>query len=407
MSRSTAGHYVTTAAIVQASPGYRELRIDVRRQGEADPFALIALRPSTGDTADVLAAFGWRLVGDLEYVAGPNEERGRVEPCTPAEHSAAECMRNTVRREIRARVLARLAHPTARHFHPVLLNGDHSRDPIGWTFRVGEGEDRTYAWITATGRLCPGVGVPSVVDAKRNLRHEVSAAMVEEQPPADDAAYAQLQAQSGDALARTLLIVRNGGDLELPEDQAPADEEQPPPFKRGDRIVCADGVTRTVEAMAPTVTGEPARVVVEGGAEWIAENCLRANWEDVLAAHRRCNAAGARVRSNPDPDDPEWRAALAELGDTLDFLKQADATVRVALAEDAAREAARRVHADACQFQPVHRPGEDEPSGWSFATAYGAATRYGVVTRLAEVSPVGLYEYRTTAERAFLYGGAS
>lgn len=324
---------------------------------------------------------------------------------TPADNSAAECMRNTVRREIRARTLARLAHPTARHFHPVLLNGDHSRDPIGWTFRVGQGEDRTYAWVTATGRVCPGAGVPSVVDAKRNLRHECMAAMVEEQPPADDAAYARLQSQTGDALARTLLIVRNGGTLDLPEDQAPADEEQQAPaFKRGDRIVCADGVTRTVEAMAPEIAGEPARVVVEGGAEWIAENCLRANWEDVLAAHRRCNAAGARVRSNPDPDDPEWRAALAELGQALDFLKAADATVRVALAEDAARDAAQRVHPDASRFQPVHRPDEDEPSAWSFATAYGAGTRYGIVTRLAEVSPVGLYEYRTTAERAFLYG---
>ena len=403
MSHQPAGHYVTTAAIVQAGPGYRELRIDVRRQGHADALALIALRPSTGDTVDVLAAFGWRLVGDLEYVAGPNEERGRVEPCTPADHAGAEAMRNTVRREIRALTLARLAHPTARHFHPVLLNGDHSRDPIGWTFRVGMGVERTSAWVMADGRLCPDAGVPSVVDAKRNLRHEHMARMVEEQTPADALAYPQLQQQPGDALARLLLIVRNGGTLDLPEEEA-ADEDETPLFKRGDKIVCADGVTRTVETMAPLVAGEPARVVVEGGAEWIAENCRRANWEDVLAAHRRCNAAGARVRSNPDPDDPEWRAALAELGEALDYLRQADRTVRVALAEDEARDAAKRVHPDARGFQPVHRIGEDEPSAWSFATAYGAGTRYGIVTRLAEVSPVGLYEYRTTAERAFLYG---
>ncbi|MFE9776148.1 hypothetical protein ACFYOV_31725 [Streptomyces sp. NPDC005931] len=84
-------------------------------------------------------------------------------------------------------------------------------------------------------------------------------------------------------------------------------------FRKGDRIVCADGVTRTVEGMAPAVTGEPARVVVEGGGERIAGNCLRANWEDVLAAHRRTNAAGIRVRTEPDPTNPEWGAVLTEL----------------------------------------------------------------------------------------------
>ncbi|WP_309317437.1 hypothetical protein [Streptomyces salinarius] len=268
---------------------------------------------------------------------------------------------------------------------------------------MGQGEDRTYAWVTAAGRVCPDAGVPSVVDAKRNLRHECMAAVLEDRPPAD--ALVLDRFQPGDALARTLLAVRRGGTPDPTEGQVSTDEQGAPAFRRGDKVVCADGVTRTVEAMAPAVTGESARVVVEGGAEWIAENCRRANWEDVLAAHRRCSAAGARVRSNPDPGDPKWRAALAELGEALDYLQQADTTVRVALAEDAAREAARRVHPDACRFQPVHRHGEGEPSAWSFATAYGAATRYGIVTRLAEVSPVGLYEYRTTAERAFLYGG--
>jgi hypothetical protein len=218
---------------------------------------------------------------------------------------------------------------------------------------------------------------------------------------ADDAAYAQLQRQPGDVLARLLLIVRNGGDLDLPEDEAPGDEDQAPMFRRGDRIVCADGVTRTVETMAPPVTGEPARVVVEGGAEWIAENCRRANRDDVLDAHRRCNAAGVRVRTNPNPDDPEWRTALAELSDALAFLRQADPTVRVALDEEDAHDAARRVHADAHQFQPVHHLGEDEPCAWSFRTGHGHGARYGIVTRRAEVSPVGLYEYRTTAERAY------
>jgi hypothetical protein len=174
-----------------------------------------------------------------------------------------------------------------------------------------------------------------------------------------------------------------------------------PTFKAGDRIVCADGVTRTVEGMAPEVAGEPARVVVDGGAEWIADNCRRANREDVLAVHRRSQDAALRLRTGLLGPDEDREVILGNLLDALSVLRHIDPTVRVALAEDAARQAAQRVHADACQFQPVHHLDEDEPCAWSFLTGYGAGARYGIVTRLAEVSPVGLYEYRTTAERAY------
>lgn len=399
-------------ATVQAAPGVRELRITIREQGKVDDIALIAVRPMH-DTPDVLAAFGWRLVGSLEYVAGPNEERGEergeVEPCESADTFAAECIRDAVRREIRARSLARLVHPDARlvhpdarHVHPVMLNGDHSRDPIGWTFVTGSGDQRVHGWVTANGRVADGVLNTFRAEAARSVR---GAHMMQLEPvAADAAALARLQEQPAPELARLLLIVRSGGTFpvdEEPAGEAPAEEVEGPVFRKGDRIVCADGVTRTVEGMAPAVTGEPARVVVEGGGEWIAGNCLRANWEDVLAAHRRSNAAGIRVRTEPDPTNPEWRAALAGLGEALDYLRKADPTVRVALDEDDAREAATRVHPDACGFQPIHNPGEGEPVAWTFRTGHGAGSRYGVVTRTADVSPVGLYEYPTTAERAW------
>ncbi|WP_437064632.1 hypothetical protein [Streptomyces sp. enrichment culture] len=397
--------HFATAAIVQAAPGYRELRITIREQGQADDVALIAVRPMH-DTPDVLAAFGWHLVSKLEYVAGPNEERAEVEPCEPADHGGAQALRDAVRREIRARTRARvLVHSSARHFQPVLLNGDHSADPIGWTFVVGVNHDRGHGWVTSTGAVSRGPRIPTRADAARSVRHEYMAQMTEARiEEADDsAAYAQLQQQPGDVLTRLLLIVRNGGTAPVDEEpvEEPAGEVEGPVFRKGDRIVCADGVTRTVEAMAPAVTGEPARVVVEGAGEWIAGNCLRANWEDVLAAHRRSNAALLRVRTEPDPTNPKWRAALTELGEALDYLRKADPTVGVALAEDDAREAATRVHPDASGFQPIHNPGEDEPVAWTFRTGHGAGSRYGVVTRTAEVSPVGLYEYPTTAERAW------
>ncbi|MFE3905448.1 hypothetical protein ACFXPY_35465 [Streptomyces sp. NPDC059153] len=55
----------------------------------------------------------------------------------------------------------------------------------------------------------------------------------------------------------------------------PAAIEQPAapaPFLSGDRVVCGDGNVRTVEGMTHR-TNEPARVVVAGGAEWIASEC--------------------------------------------------------------------------------------------------------------------------------------
>ncbi|MER5359992.1 hypothetical protein [Streptomyces sp. NPDC002785] len=46
----------------------------------------------------------------------------------------------------------------------------------------------------------------------------------------------------------------------------------PAPFLSGDRVVCGDGQVRTVEGMTHRAN-EPARVVVAGGAEWIASEC--------------------------------------------------------------------------------------------------------------------------------------
>ncbi|MFD8609477.1 hypothetical protein [Streptomyces sp. NPDC059631] len=387
--------HFAAAAIVQAAPGIRELRITIREEGRADDFALIAVRPMH-DTQYVLAAFGWRLVSELEYVAGPNEERAEVAPCEPVDHGGAEALRNAVRREIRAHALARLVHPDARHFHPVLLNRAHSADPIGWTYLTGTGEQRAHGWVTAAGRIADGVLNTIRAEAARSVR---GAHLMQWEPiAADETAFARLQQQSGPELARLLLIVRNGGTPSL---KGGAEKAEGPTFRKGDQAICADGVARTVESMAPAVDGEPARVVVQGGGEWVAGNCLRANFSDVLDAHRRSNAAGARVRTEPDPNNPEWRAALGELGAALDYLRKADPTVRAALAEDDARDAAKKVHADACAFRPIHHLGEDEPVAWTFRTGHGAGSRYGVVTRTAEVSPVGLYEYPTTAERAW------
>lgn len=210
-------------------------------------------------------------------------------------------------------------------------------------------------------------------------------------------------AHAEEVAGRCTLCGQDTPDEDAPE--APADEEAPAPlFVAGDLVVCADGVRRTVEGMAPPVAGEPERVIVEGGAEWIAANCRRANRDDLHAARTRQAAAAARVQTEPNTEDPEWRAALAELGEALDFLKLAD-PLYAHLREDEAKQAAATVHADAHDFHPFYEPADSAAlAGWTFRTGHSSGARYGVVTAACQVSPAGLYEYRTTAERAHLYG---
>lgn len=210
-------------------------------------------------------------------------------------------------------------------------------------------------------------------------------------------------AHAEEVAGRCTLCGQDTPDEDAPE--APADEEAPAPlFVAGDLVVCADGVRRTVEGMAPPVAGEPERVIVEGGAEWIAGNCRRANRDDLHAARTRQAAAAARVQTEPNTEDPEWRAALAELGEALDFLKLAD-PLYAHLREDEAKQAVATVHADAHDFHPFYEPADSAAlAGWTFRTGHSSEARYGVVTAACQVSPAGLYEYRTTAERAHLYG---
>ncbi|MGZ9931950.1 hypothetical protein ACXNSR_18985 [Streptomyces sp. NC-S4] len=59
----------------------------------------------------------------------------------------------------------------------------------------------------------------------------------------------------------------------------------------------------------------------------------------VQEARARVNAAGARVRTNPDATDPDWRAALNELDAALEAARQTDPIAREALASAADAEA--------------------------------------------------------------------
>ncbi|MFE9319095.1 hypothetical protein ACFYNV_29035 [Streptomyces albidoflavus] len=211
----------------------------------------------------------------------------------------------------------------------------------------------------------------------------------------------------------------------------------PATFQAGDRILCSDGVARTVRVMAPLVNGEPVRVVVEDGTEWAALNCRRANPEDLAAARLLMSASAARVRQ-ADPDAPQWRAALADLTAAQDYLKAADPDprFRAALAEgevSAARtqaEIEKRKNAAAPaqdqeeqalraevaahfvvlshdgranSFQAVHARGEDSPVAWTYRTGYGHAVRYGWVLaggRLRTEHAVAIYRWQAEEDAA-------
>ncbi|QPL14136.1 hypothetical protein QEH48_gp107 [Streptomyces phage TurkishDelight] len=183
-----------------------------------------------------------------------------------------------------------------------------------------------------------------------------------------------------------------------------------PVFQEGDRIVCADGVARTVRGMAPLIPGEPAHVMVEDGTQWIAGNCRRANPADLACARQASHATAARVRQS-DTDNPQWRAALADLNATHEFLKVAETNgaILVGLAQgevDAAREleelelrsapaeseGERALREEAAAlfmvlshdgqahgFEPVRARGAARPLGWTYRTGFGHDARFGWV----------------------------
>ncbi|MFC8332766.1 hypothetical protein [Streptomyces olivaceus] len=215
----------------------------------------------------------------------------------------------------------------------------------------------------------------------------------------------------------------------------------PVAFQDGDRVVCADGMARTVRGMAPQLPGEPAHVVVEDGTEWIAANCRRANPADVTAARIISNHTAARVRRDPDPQSPQWQAALADLTAAMDFLKiaETDPEILAAIAggvasaardlaeitarrdagvdappvedqEEAALRAEVAAHFVALShdsrahgFQAVHARGEARPIAWTYRTGYGHGVRYGWVLaggRLRTEHAAAVYRWEAEEDAA-------
>ncbi|CAL9529715.1 zinc finger domain-containing protein [Streptomyces sp. enrichment culture] len=66
-------------------------------------------------------------------------------------------------------------------------------------------------------------------------------------------------------------------------------------------------------------------------AAYVARINARTEREQAQAARERSHRAAERVRTNPDPTDPEWRAALAELRAALDHEREVSPIAREAI----------------------------------------------------------------------------
>jgi hypothetical protein len=207
---------LVVCATALAHPGYREDRISIHRPGEPDAFAFVAFPHGIASTRDALAAFGWRLLGNCEYFAGTNEERGQVEPMEPAAGADMEELRDTVRREILARTLALLSDSASRHFRAVVPERGDAAVPIGWTFRTRHVPAVAYGWVSAKGRVSNVVGVPHRDQAALTVRQWHASGT--DTPSHAEPAIGILEDQSPADLARLLLMVRSVGTDPLAEE---------------------------------------------------------------------------------------------------------------------------------------------------------------------------------------------
>lgn len=250
------------------------------------------------------------------------------------------------------------------------LQGEGGRF-LGWTFRCGRLRSSRYGWITARGTLAQGL------EPYRSTAADVLVyADREDREAAERAAVAR--SMTGRKLADNRCVHNRYTRTDVQGDPV---------------LACSTKVTGEIFAVFTQDEGvagfmtcavEAANVAARmGGWDEYEGSDPLPFWAKTCPVHAegvagRCALCG---QDTPDEDAPEARE----------------------LTVDQAQEAARRVHPDASGFTPFHRPGSvDTAVGWTFRTGHGARARYGVVTRAGEVSGVGLYEYRTTAERAHL-----
>ncbi|MGW1353040.1 hypothetical protein ACWCQE_27795 [Streptomyces sp. NPDC002409] len=318
--------YLADYEIARTDDGDRVHRITVTRHGSTAP-ELTRDLPYDPDrnAASTLESLGWKTVG-METYGGPHLFRAIVEPIAQIEPDMTP-------EQARAAVTATWF--AARDFHPWYDKNDRLR---GYTFAAEATPNTRYGWVTAAGTYSRALEpyrsyatemLPAAVldDERRGNRLDpavqraAALAAQREKAAADRAAH---RAEMDD---RTAAEAAAHGAPVPPAVAAriaarASEQERPTPFGAGDRIVCADGRTRTALGMAPKIADEPDRVVVEGGAQWLAADCEPAREVEIAPARKVMEGVsvqhggateGCAPRDVEHPDVLAARRALAGL----------------------------------------------------------------------------------------------
>lgn len=339
----------------------------------------------------------------------------------PAPAPADQDERTALLEEIGARLAAGLTWSTAAAFQ--LVRDDERGQVVGWTYRTRSGSEVRYAYVAARGLLLEGFNeLRHREDAKRELvaHYQAGTDYTELMPPVATYLEAVLATRSTAQLAECLhsidvdavkafaegpgrLIVKRGPDFMGTIFDAGSKSHR----GRYEAWSPYAGTRNNLIGFHPTVDEATAAIAHAWPvAAWELAEDTGASLTDVLTGadllareggvkmHLQiANATGADQKFHRDGAEI-LRARLVRQQERAAYTReQCDALRR-------AKAAALATHKGAHTFRPFCRTGEEMPTGWTFRVGFGAGARYGVATAEG-VAPVGLYEYATTAERAF------
>lgn len=345
-----------------------------------------------------------------------------VEAPAAVEASADEDECAALLTEIGARLSAGLVWSTAAAFQPVREGDDGP--VIGWTYRTRSGSEVRYAYVAARGLVLEGFHeLRHRADAERELlaHREAGTDAAELMPPVATYLTAVLAGRSEEQLAKCLhtfnvdivktvaegpgrLIVTRGPDFLGTIFDAGSKS------RRGRYEAWAPyaGTRHNIVGFYATVEEATARIAHAWPvAAWELAEETGASVADVLAAaNLLAGEEGVkvhlRIATATGADQKFFRGPAAILQTRLTRQQARAAVTREEIeALRLAKAAALLAHEGAHTFRPFCRPGEEAPAGWTFRVGFGAHARYGVTTAADGVAPIGLYEYATTAERAF------
>lgn len=333
---------------------------------------------------------------------------------------AVEGERAALLTEIGARLSVGLTWTNAAAFEPLRDGGEL----VGWTYRTRSGSEVRYGYVAARGLVLEGFrDLRSREDAASELldHRRAGTDAVDLTPPVGMYLEAVAALSAADLIAAlhafNVDIVKTGFDGPYRRIVTRGPDFLGTIFDAG-----SDSRRGRYEAWSP-YAGTRHNLVgfhatVEEATDAIAHAWPVAAWElaeetgasvsDVLAAADLLagQEGGIRVHLQiayaTGADQKFYRDAAEIIRRRLTRQQERAAYTNVQVENlRRSKAAALATHESAHQFRPFHRHGEEQPAGWTFRTGFGAGARYGVTTPDG-VASVGLYEYATTAERAFL-----